>query len=986
MATNWNAILSNANSLADILMILRKVLAGLDGKADTTLIDEALEDIEKVKSDVADEIEYFKKVINESVESGLYVPFSTQAELLAYVPDAEPVVGKAFDTFKVWIWETRDPETTPAWHDTGKSEYDQARDYVNSSAAFKTHVISAGEFTSIDQIIVRGEYVCNSDAIAAAIGGLPVNKAFHLDVSASGNFVSQEFKPSFTNDVYVRTSNASLNFPAFKKLALSEEVAASTNAAMSAISYKVSKNMFNTGTVVNNSRLSATGAIAAVNNAKRSAHIPVGAGRKYTISWTNAATVAPAIAFFKNTTDVQGQNYQALGLVSPVTITVPANVGYLVINTKHESSVELANLQVELGEEATSYTPYSETGTVIKDSSLLPALAKDYEKLFESVNLFDESKILRNYFLSSATGGLSPGTGWTVSGFMPVVAGKQYTLDGQRGRQGISFFATNAITTDPALLYVNDNSMPITVTAPPGANYAVIALESASIKGWSKIQFEEGSVATQYIPFGQTLTLVDSEYLTTDIATVRNKLSLLEGVGYIQHYVSDIKAKLNISVYTPISSLVSSVFNFVADDFDGQNMRLCGDDSAPVRMMGATIGANHGYGKAVLTANGHGKTDSDIGSVWTDGTFQWVIIQVISVNTLAVTCRNENRSYSSSLPTLTHVSGAISTGNIVPTAVTNNQWRPMLKNHSIQHLVDGELVTDKTGDWPFKKSVSILESYDLMEKNAIVEWVIANKGSYKVPYEAESALNVSMNYIFDDEGGCVIPSNFFTYKSISAQDLMFTQAARLKLGVSGPVKYYVPRSVAFTHNSQSFDFSIPTVIDSLSISSRIDFDVAKTEAGAVLPDRLIMLNDTIGYAIGYLPILDAAPDVRNLRTSKGIQISETESKVYPYLVDGLTTLNAGEHYSCVAYRIYFKRKANRTCDYIVRSQYGDFMFLDWHIMNQIDVIELPHYLVGQEFEVIEQSSNVQVLSKVATSRIAVKINSGGNARLVLKFA
>ncbi|MFD2013746.1 hypothetical protein ACFSHO_10700 [Acinetobacter vivianii] len=461
---------------------------------------------------------------------------------------------------------------------------------------------------------------------------------------------------------------------------------------------------------------------------------------------------------------------------------------------------------------------------------------------------------------------------------MPVIAGKQYTLDGQRGRQGISFFPTNSITTNPALLYINDNSLPITVTAPPGANYAVIALESASIKGWSKIQFEDGSVATQYIPFGQTLTLVDSEYLTTDVATVRNKLSLIEGVGYIQNYVSDLKAKLNISVYTPISSLVSSVFNFVSDDFDGQNMRVCGDDSAPVRMMGATIGANHGYGKAILTANGHGKTDSDIGSVWSDGTYQWVIIQVISVNSLAVTCRSENRSYSSALPALTHVSGATSTANITPTAVTDNQWRPMLKNHSIQHMVDGELIIDKTGDWSYEKSVSILESYDLMEKNAITEWVIANKGSYKVPYDAESALNVSMNYIFDANGGCLIPSNFFTYKSIAAQDLMFTQAARLNPGVNGQIKYYVPRSIAFKHNDQNFDFSVPTVVDGLTIADRIDFDIAKTEVGAVVPDRLIMLNDTIGFAVGYLPILDAHPSVRNARTSKGIQISKTDAK------------------------------------------------------------------------------------------------------------
>lgn len=126
MATNWNAILSNANSLADILMILRKVLGSLEFKADLTTIDEAIDEINNIKSDVKDEIDYFQKIIKESIESGLYVPFAKQSDLLAYVPEAEPVVGKAFDTSKVWIWETRAPDTTPKWHDTGLSELDQA--------------------------------------------------------------------------------------------------------------------------------------------------------------------------------------------------------------------------------------------------------------------------------------------------------------------------------------------------------------------------------------------------------------------------------------------------------------------------------------------------------------------------------------------------------------------------------------------------------------------------------------------------------------------------------------------------------------------------------------------------------------------------------------------------------------------------------------------------------------------------------------------
>ena len=45
MATNWNEILRNTNNLNDVLSILKKVLAGLDAKADFTTVDEALNTI-----------------------------------------------------------------------------------------------------------------------------------------------------------------------------------------------------------------------------------------------------------------------------------------------------------------------------------------------------------------------------------------------------------------------------------------------------------------------------------------------------------------------------------------------------------------------------------------------------------------------------------------------------------------------------------------------------------------------------------------------------------------------------------------------------------------------------------------------------------------------------------------------------------------------------------------------------------------------------
>jgi len=53
MALNWNAVLSNTKNLNDVLAILRKILALMDSKTDSDVIDRALRDIDELKEEVA---------------------------------------------------------------------------------------------------------------------------------------------------------------------------------------------------------------------------------------------------------------------------------------------------------------------------------------------------------------------------------------------------------------------------------------------------------------------------------------------------------------------------------------------------------------------------------------------------------------------------------------------------------------------------------------------------------------------------------------------------------------------------------------------------------------------------------------------------------------------------------------------------------------------------------------------------------------------
>lgn len=52
----------------------------------------------------------------------------------------------------------------------------------------------------------------------------------------------------------------------------------------------------------------------------------------------------------------------------------------------------------------------------------------------------------------------------------------------------------------------------------------------------------------------------------------------------------------------------------------------------------------------------------------------------------------------------------------------------------------------------------------------------------------------------------------------------------------------------------------------------------------------------------------------------------------------------------------------------------------------VDIVELKPYLHGRNFEVIEKTNNVTLLSKIASENIAVNIGTvTNNARLILKF-
>src|SRR5690606_28303547 len=131
---------------------------------------------------------------------------------------------------------------------------------------------------------------------------------------------------------------------------------------------------------------------------------------------------------------------------------------------------------------------------------------------------------------------------------------------------------------------------------------------------------------------------------------------------------------------------------------------------------------NHGYQKSNITLAAHGKTVSDIGSVWSSGGKQYVIVGIVSNNVLSVTSRSDNTAFS--LGTLSHVSGANNTASFTPTATVSEQWYPAIRDRKVICFVDNiKIDLTQNATYGFKNTVKFLESYSIMKKSDIVEWL-----------------------------------------------------------------------------------------------------------------------------------------------------------------------------------------------------------------------------------------------------------------------
>lgn len=763
-----------------------------------------------------------------------------------------------------------------------------------------------------------------------------------------------------------------------------------------AVTFVYPKNLYNPATKQVDKYVTAgTGNISTSAGWACSGYIPVVAGQQYTISAN--ATKRAGLSFFASnvtTTAIVG-SYNSNS--TPLTVTAPAGANYLVVNVQSNTIPEPSQIQVEQGAVDTTFEAWFTAYRNIDRDNLSTALKaeldtinKDYEVTVISPNLLNVATVRDGKLIDSSSGNITSSAGWGCSDFIPVTAGQQYTISGTRGRQGVSFFTTNSNSAAVAGSYDARITLPLTVTAPATANYMVINLYSPTVPTYSNVQVEHGAAVSDYLAYG-TYKFLDKDYVQGGIRELPSNIvakMVLDSAAtsYIECVIagSDTqKIKHTIKPFGVPNLSTSAIFNFYDDHLDNVLFKQAADDVAPYRVTGTTVGANHGYAKTNCTVTGHVKTSVDIGSVWTDGTNQWVIIDT-QTNVISITARTSNAAFVSG--TLTHVSGATNTESFTPSAVSSKQMYPVIKNRILKCAVDGQTLPTLDGTFYYYDNATFNESYEIMNKSSIVEWLITKVGTSPTPsqYDGTSDLSVSMSYVFDTNGNCTIYTDFLALNAVAEfQDIMFIQCQKFMTGF-GNIRYYIPNSLPLTHESISYDFRTLQDMTSFTASSRINFTHDKCEAGKQLCDRVLQLNDNVGMSVGYLPVLDAASDIRRTNASnKALQISEL-SKIYMSCIDGLqTSLAAGDYFSAVCYRNFYKRTSARTSNYVVKKGDEYYWYMDWHTVTK-DRVPAPNSLIGKQMEVVNKSANVTLLSHSITNSVVVDVAAGTYGYLILR--
>lgn len=685
--------------------------------------------------------------------------------------------------------------------------------------------------------------------------------------------------------------------------------------------------------------------------------IPVKAGKSYTLSNHRKVSLYDTSKTFVSGID---------GTTGRNTI-IPIKDGYLrfAYATNGGNST---NIQVVEGTELLEYEPFKIQSDILElnanqfdqiKNEVYPISADETDFIQKGKNLFNKNARTISGLLNTAE--IVPSSQYDVTDYIPVKAGKQYIIS--RGRNRLLYDSNKE---NP--IYTNHTNYDNQVFTPGRDGYLRVNIFKEDVPS---LQIQEGAVLTEYEPYRISVAGVE---LNADI----------ESESKIKLEIIDEDVSISSDLFTVkcgITKDYNGLFNFKETLLGGTQIHRTPDDIAPIRTF-YTVGANHGYFKVDITNNG--KTNADIGSVWSDGTDNFILIGVGDglIELLPDYKTNlddtvEPTTLSLPKASLTHVSGATNTSTIPLTGAKSGQLYPSVNKHNHEYFADGNKVV---GGKYHVDNFKVVESYNIIDYKHLID-SIKNKINYKTNIDFfEGVVKVNMVYDFKESVDCTVYMTIKTLKKTILNNTQFLQSNKLEL-VGHNLFGYIPNSKV----NNGYDMSKYT--DITNLTARLVYTDNYLTDPAIPVNRIVEwlqngIDKKVGFVTGYIFDKGNGKHAKRLADNTSYLDLRENGKVYPIMF-GATIADIGQFYSGIGYRNYMLPTEATNQTYV---EVGNvvYVYIEYHKTVKSKSYKLNKF-IGRDVEVLEKSSGFTLINYfVGSEGIVFDVSSYGYAVLKLK--
>lgn len=571
---------------------------------------------------------------------------------------------------------------------------------------------------------------------------------------------------------------------------------------------------------------------AALEGYYTSDYIPVDAGQVYSI---NAARKVILYDSAKNF--LSGVNLAA----GPYTFT-PAVKGWMRFSFPDFYKIP-EEVQVEEGPEVTGFEPYVRYVSGVK----LAGIENEVQDVLDGQKLVDwtPSKNLYNFttdaegFYINNVGQLVAFAGYRTSDFIPVEAGKTYTINMARhslllnsGKFAVSY---------------NQDAPGVRTVTPEVDGYLRFSYQDSAANP-TDVQVELGSTPTSVVPYGRVISGYTLEG-SGGGSSISHPLTVS-----LTGSLMTIQAALGGSSMTISANLAggsNQVFNLTGTRVNGVLVHNLNDEPAPIRCQHGTIGANHGFALlAVWEAADHDKTTVDLGSRWSDGSVEYALLALDSSGRAYFGAKYYLDSNGvSRMPggplagNLTHVAGAehtstVASGTRIPVGV--RQLYPAVQKVTQAVFLDGSPLEQGTTEG---HSLEVRESYEILEYASIYDTATSNVGVPFAELEVKGSVRVESVYRFNGGGSASVDVNLteMTPTALSATGLV--QSVRLEY----PATRYVPGVKPIA----GFDWTEGVDLSTYAVSQKVT--TADLHNPLIPPVMSVDVRSDVAFVLGIHP-------------------------------------------------------------------------------------------------------------------------------------